>query len=104
MSRPRRVSIEAGRTRGWEHYIGREGIAIGIDTFGASAPAGKLFAHFGINAEAVVTEVLCGVTSAWDAYLRAELDVYPRADGRIGKALESLFPRVPYQHPINDWW
>ena len=33
-----RVSVEAGRTIGWERYVGTDGVAIGVDTFGASAP------------------------------------------------------------------
>lgn len=49
-----RVSIEAGRTLGWQHYVGAEGIAIGVDRFGASAPYEKLYAEFGLTAEAVV--------------------------------------------------
>lgn len=49
-----RVSIEAGSTFGWERYIGFEGKAIGIDTFGESAPAEELYKHFGITTEKVV--------------------------------------------------
>jgi transketolase len=52
------VSIEAGSTLGWERYTGRSGINIGIDTFGASAPAEDLFAHFGFTAEAIVPQIL----------------------------------------------
>ncbi|EPS59053.1 hypothetical protein M569_15757, partial [Genlisea aurea] len=49
-----RVSIEAGTTFGWEKIVGGKGTAIGIDRFGASAPAGKIYKEFGITAEAVV--------------------------------------------------
>ncbi|KAL7258741.1 hypothetical protein ACSBR1_004776 [Camellia fascicularis] len=49
-----RVSIEAGTTFGWEKIVGTKGKAIGIDRFGASAPAGKIYKEFGITAEAVV--------------------------------------------------
>jgi transketolase len=52
------VSIEAGSTLGWERYTGRSGINIGLDTFGASAPAEDLFAHFGFTAEAIVPQIL----------------------------------------------
>ena len=52
------VSIEAGSTLGWERYTGRSGINIGLDTFGASAPAEDLFAHFGFTAEAIVSQIL----------------------------------------------
>lgn len=52
-----RVAVEAGTTHGWYKYVGLEGGVIGIDSFGESAPAGKLYAHFGITAEAVSAEV-----------------------------------------------
>ena len=48
-----RVAIEAGVTDYWRKYVGLEGAVIGIDTFGESAPAGVLYKHFGITAEAV---------------------------------------------------
>ena len=49
-----RVSIEAGLTAGWHKYVGDNGIAVGIDHFGASADYKTLFSKFGITAEAVV--------------------------------------------------
>ncbi|KAJ6953139.1 transketolase [Populus alba x Populus x berolinensis] len=49
-----RVSIEAGSTFGWERIVGDKGKAIGIDRFGASAPAGKIYKEFGITTEAVI--------------------------------------------------
>ncbi|PWA36017.1 transketolase protein [Artemisia annua] len=49
-----RVSIEAGSTLGWEKIVGAKGKAIGIDKFGASAPAGKLYKEYGITVEAVI--------------------------------------------------
>ncbi|MDR2688269.1 MAG: transketolase [Azoarcus sp.] len=49
-----RIAIEAGATDLWRKYVGLDGAVIGIDTFGESAPAGDLFRHFGITAEAVV--------------------------------------------------
>ncbi len=51
------VSIEAGATQGWERYTGRSGLNIGIDSFGGSAPASDLFAHFGLTAEAIVPQI-----------------------------------------------
>ncbi|MEE4200085.1 transketolase [Erythrobacter sp.] len=51
------VSIEAGATLGWERYTGRDGLNIGIDSYGASAPAADLFAHFGFTAEAIVPQI-----------------------------------------------
>lgn len=50
----KRVSVEAGVTGFWRQYVGLDGATIGIDTFGASAPAEVLFPHFGITAEHVV--------------------------------------------------
>jgi transketolase len=50
----RRVSIEAGVTMGWREYIGDRGIAIGIDRYGASAPAEVIFEKLGITPAAVV--------------------------------------------------
>ena len=48
-----RVAIEAGQPDYWRKYVGLEGAAIGIASFGESAPAGKLYAHFGLTAEAI---------------------------------------------------
>jgi len=52
-----KVSIEAGVTLGWERYVGQDGIKIGIDTFGASAPAEDLFEHFGFSVGAIVPKI-----------------------------------------------
>lgn len=49
-----RVSVEAGATGGWEAWLGSRGEAIGLDHFGASAPAPELYSGFGITADAVV--------------------------------------------------
>ena len=49
----RRVTIEAGATTGWERYAGDEGAMIGIDHFGASAPAGTIFEKLGFTADRV---------------------------------------------------
>ena len=51
------VSIEAGSTFGWEKIIGSEGLAIGIDEFGASAPAEDIAKHFGFTPEEVVEKI-----------------------------------------------
>jgi transketolase len=53
-----RVSIEAGATLGWERYLGLDGLAIGLDRFGASAPAPCLFKRFGFTVEAIVPKIL----------------------------------------------
>ncbi|MBT6276603.1 MAG: transketolase, partial [Chromatiales bacterium] len=52
-----RVAIEAGVTGGWRGMVGLSGAVIGIDTFGESAPAPQVFAHFGFSVENVVTTV-----------------------------------------------
>lgn len=48
-----RVAVEAGTTFGWERFTGLDGEIIGIDHFGASAPAKTLFDKFGISADRV---------------------------------------------------
>jgi transketolase len=50
----KRVAIEAGVTDFWRKYVGLDGHVIGIDTFGASAPAEALFKYFGFTVEEVV--------------------------------------------------
>ncbi len=49
----RRVAVEAGVSDFWRKYVGLDGDVVGLDTFGASAPAEQLYLHFGITAEAV---------------------------------------------------
>jgi len=52
-----KVSIEAGVTWGWERYTGSGGLNIGLDRFGASAPAEDLFHRFGFSVEAIVPKI-----------------------------------------------
>jgi transketolase len=52
-----KVSIEAGVTWGWERYTGTNGLNIGLDRFGASAPAEDLFHRFGFSVEAIVPKI-----------------------------------------------
>jgi transketolase len=52
-----RVSIEAGCTFGWHRFVGRDGLAIGVDTFGASAPYSVLAEKFGFTPELVVETI-----------------------------------------------
>ncbi len=59
----RKVAIEAGIRHGWDRFIGPDGLFIGMAGFGASAPAGDLFRHFGITAEAVVEAVKTKLSS-----------------------------------------
>ena len=63
---PLLVSIEAGATLGWERYTGRRGLNIGLDRFGASAPAEPLFERFGFTAEAIVPRVVAALNSKGD--------------------------------------
>jgi transketolase len=49
-----RISIEAATTFGWHQYVGSKGIAIGLDTFGASTPYEQLYAKFGLTKEAII--------------------------------------------------
>jgi transketolase len=51
---PVNIAIEAAVRWGWDAVIGKDGIFIGMHSFGESAPAKDLFKHFGITAEAVV--------------------------------------------------
>lgn len=48
-----RMSIEAGATFGWSRWVGDKGIAIGIDRFGMSAPAGEIAKALGFTADAI---------------------------------------------------
>jgi transketolase len=50
----RRLAVEAGSTLGWQRYVGQAGDVIGIDHFGASAPAKTLLKEFGFSADNVV--------------------------------------------------
>ena len=52
-----KISMEAGITYGWEKYIGTNGLAIGIDHFGASAPYKDLAKEFGFTAAQVEKKV-----------------------------------------------
>jgi transketolase len=48
-----RIAVEAAVGFGWERWLGESGVFIGMDGFGASAPAPKLYEHFGITAAKV---------------------------------------------------
>ena len=51
-----RIAVEAGVKLGWEHYVGIEGAIVGMDGFGASAPAPVLYEKFGITKARVAEE------------------------------------------------
>jgi len=61
---PVKIAVEAAIKQGWESFIGHDGAFIGMSTFGASAPAGALFEHFGITAEAVVEAAKAKIENA----------------------------------------
>ncbi len=50
----KRIAVEAGVRDFWRKYVGLDGAVIGIDTYGASAPAEQLYAHFGITVDAII--------------------------------------------------
>lgn len=51
----KRMSLEMGVTYGWHKYVGSDGIVLGIDRFGASAPANKVIAEYGFTVQNVVS-------------------------------------------------
>jgi transketolase len=54
----RRVSLEAARSEPWKRWVGEDGLALGVDRFGASAPEKTLAEQYGLTPQAVVTRVL----------------------------------------------
>lgn len=56
----KRISIETGVDLGWHKYIGRKGIAICMESFGASAPASVLKTEFGFTADSILERILNG--------------------------------------------
>jgi transketolase len=53
-----RVTVEAGVSMGWERYAGNQGVVIGINRFGASAPGGTVMQKYGMKASAVVSKAM----------------------------------------------
>jgi transketolase len=49
-----KIGVEAAIRLGWDSLIGTDGAFIGMNGFGASGPAGKVYQHFGITADAIV--------------------------------------------------
>ena len=54
------TSIEAGSTLGWAQVTGRDGLRFGVDDYGASAPAPKIYEKFGLSAKPIAQKI-----SAW---------------------------------------
>ncbi|WP_296580449.1 transketolase [Xanthobacter sp.] len=55
---PAKVAVEAAIRMGWDAIVGSDAAFVGMTSFGASAPAKELFAHFGITAQQVVARAL----------------------------------------------
>ena len=53
-----RVAMDAAATFGWERFVGSEGVIIGLDRFGASAPYETIYRELGLTAEAMASAVL----------------------------------------------
>ncbi len=53
----KRVAVEAATVDFWRKYVGLDGAVVGMESFGASAPAEALYKHFGITVEKVVEAV-----------------------------------------------
>ena len=53
----KRVAIEMAATQPWYKYVGLDGKVIGIDTFGASAPASEVIEHYGFTVDNIVNTV-----------------------------------------------
>jgi transketolase len=61
LGRAPRIGIEAAVRLGWDRWLGDRGTFIGMNGFGASAPAGDLYKHFGITAEAAAAAALAAI-------------------------------------------
>ncbi len=91
----KRVSVEIGVSLGWERWVGDEGAIIGLDHFGASAPAGTIFEHFGFTADRVADVARRVVREG----LRGRI---PTVDGGHFAAMAGGHPTVPEGDPGVD--
>lgn len=78
----KRVTVEAGATLGWERFAGDEGVIIGIDTFGASAPAKEIMKRSGFTAERVTAAALRLLGRAEEA-AQEEADQHEQGDAAV---------------------
>jgi transketolase len=74
-----RIAIEAGVGQSWYKYIGKDGIFIGMDDFGASAKAEDLFNHFGITSDNATAKI----TAELKARRRAAIQKYKDKDDML---------------------
>ena len=51
-----RIAVEAGVTFGWERWVGDRGYILGVNRFGSSAPAKKIYKEYGLTVENIITE------------------------------------------------
>lgn len=58
------ISVEAGVTDYWRKYVGRNGVCVGIDTFGESAPSEDLFEYFKMTPDSVCAAVMAAIANA----------------------------------------
>ena len=49
-----RVAVETGISQGWERWLGEQGLFIGVERFGASAPGGRIYEEYGLTVEDVI--------------------------------------------------
>jgi transketolase len=61
---PVKIAVEAAVRLGWDSVIGSDGVFVGMSSFGASAPAKKLYEHFGITAQAVAKAAMDSLKNA----------------------------------------
>jgi transketolase len=52
-----KVAIEAGATLGWANYVGQDGLIVGLDRFGASAPGARVMKEYGFDAPVIVAKI-----------------------------------------------
>jgi len=65
-----RGAIEAGIRMGWDAFIGTDGVFVGMTGFGASGPYDKVYAHFGITAEAAAARLKARFEARKDGQVR----------------------------------
>jgi transketolase len=87
-----RAVVEMARIQGWERYIGGEGLAIGLERFGASAPGGEAAARLGFTPEAVAALV----AEAWAA--RAPRPLAVQIPDVLTGAVEGRLARLQSLH------
>ncbi len=61
-----RVSIEAAASLGWRDIVGADGLVIGLDRFGESAPGDQVMAHLGFSTPAVTERILARLEATDD--------------------------------------